>query len=73
MIDTFIGKTLAEKYRIDSVMRETELGKVYHATHLLMEKPVAVKILSPALAVDAGKDDNGGFHLGLAAALGAVF
>jgi len=52
MIDTFIGKTLADKYRIDSVMRETELGKVYHATHLLMEKPVAVKILSPALAVD---------------------
>jgi serine/threonine protein kinase len=52
MIDTFIGKTLAEKYRIDSVMRETELGKVYHATHLLMDKPVAIKILSPALAVD---------------------
>jgi serine/threonine protein kinase len=52
MIDTFIGKTLAEKYRIDSVMRETELGKVYHGRHLLMEKPVAVKILSPALAVD---------------------
>jgi serine/threonine-protein kinase len=52
MIDTFIGKTLAEKYRIDSVMRETELGKVYHGRHLLMDKPVAVKILSPALAVD---------------------
>ena len=33
-------------------MRETELGKVYHGRHLLMEKPVAVKILSPALAVD---------------------
>ncbi|HEY0460316.1 MAG TPA: protein kinase [Pyrinomonadaceae bacterium] len=52
MSDTFIGKTLAEKYRIDSVMRDTELGKVYHARHLLMEKPVAVKILAPALAVD---------------------
>ena len=52
MIDTFIGKTLAEKYRIDSVLRETELGKVYHGRHLLMDKPVAVKILSPALAVD---------------------
>jgi len=52
MIDTFIGKTLADKYRIDSVMRETELGKVYHGRHLLMDKAVAVKILSPALAVD---------------------
>jgi serine/threonine protein kinase len=52
MIDTFIGKTLADKYRIDSVMRETELGKVYHGRHLLMDKAVAVKILSPVLAVD---------------------
>ncbi len=52
MLDQFIGQTLADKYRIDSVMRETDLGKVYHATHLLMEKAVAVKILSPALSVD---------------------
>ncbi|MBS1795232.1 MAG: protein kinase [Acidobacteria bacterium] len=52
MNDIFLGKTLAEKYRIDSVMRETDLGKVYHGRHLLMDKPVAVKILSPALAVD---------------------
>jgi len=33
-------------------MRETELGNIYHATHLTIDKPVAVKILSPALAVD---------------------
>ncbi len=52
MLDQFSGQTLADKYRIDSVMRETDLGKVYHATHLLMDKAVAVKILSPALAVD---------------------
>jgi serine/threonine protein kinase len=52
MLDQFIGQTLADKYRIDSVMRETDLGKVYHGRHLLMEKNVAVKILSPALSVD---------------------
>ncbi len=52
MLDQFIGQTLADKYRIDSVMRETDLGTVYHATHLSMEKAVAVKILSPALSVD---------------------
>src|ERR1044072_1006469 len=52
MNDKFIGKTLAEKYRIDSVLRETELGSVYHGRHLLMDKPVAVKVLWPALAVD---------------------
>ncbi len=50
MLDKFIGQTIAEKYRIDSVMRDGGLGKTYHATHLLMEKSVTVKILSPALA-----------------------
>ena len=52
MLDQIIGQTLAEKYRIDSVLRDGGLGKVYRATHLLMDKPVTVKILSPALAVD---------------------
>lgn len=52
MSDQFIGKVLADKYRIDSLMRATDLGKIYHGTHLLMDKHVAVKILSPALAID---------------------
>ena len=54
MLDQFIGQTLAEKYRIDSVMRDGGggLGKVYRATHLLMDNLVTVKILAPALAVD---------------------
>lgn len=52
MVDQFLGNVLAEKYRIDSVMRDTDLGRIYHGTHLLMDKHVAVKILSPALAVD---------------------
>jgi hypothetical protein len=50
MIDTFIGQTLADKYRIEAVLRESGLGTVYRGTHLLMEKPVAVKILAPELA-----------------------
>lgn len=52
MLDQFIGQTLAGKYRIDSLLRNGGLGNVYLATHLLMDKPVTVKILSPALAVD---------------------
>lgn len=52
MADQFIGQTLADKYKIESVMRNGGLGKTYHATHLLMDKPVSVKILPPALAVD---------------------
>ncbi len=52
MTDQFIGKVLAEKYQIDSLISEGNLGNFYHGTHLLMEKPVAVKILPTALAVD---------------------
>ncbi|HEX9961469.1 MAG TPA: serine/threonine-protein kinase [Pyrinomonadaceae bacterium] len=52
MADQFIGEVLAEKYRIESVIRDGSLGKLYRGTHLLMDKPVAVKILAPALAVD---------------------
>jgi serine/threonine protein kinase len=52
MSDKFIGQTLANKYRIDTEMRDSGLGRVYRGTHLLMDKPVTVKILSPALAVD---------------------
>ncbi len=53
MLDQFIGQTLADKYRIDSLLRDGDFGKIYRATHLLMDKPVTVKILAPALAVDA--------------------
>jgi serine/threonine-protein kinase len=52
MTDQFIGQTLAGKYRVDSELRESGLGRIYRGTHLLMDKPVSVKILSPALTAD---------------------
>jgi serine/threonine protein kinase len=52
MSDKFIGQTLAEKYRIENLWRESGLGNIYQGKHLGMEKSVTVKILSPALAVD---------------------
>ena len=52
MADQFTGQTLANKYRIDSFLRADDLGSVYCGTHVSMDKPVTVKILSPALAVD---------------------
>lgn len=52
MSDQFIGKTLAGKYRVEELWRESGLGNIYHGKHLGMEKDVTVKILSPALAVD---------------------
>lgn len=52
MSDKFIGQTLAEKYQIEQLWRESGLGNVYRGKHLGMEKDVTVKILSPTLAID---------------------
>lgn len=52
MSDFFLGQTLAEKYRIDEAQRASGLGKIYRGNHLLMDKPVTVKLLPPALAID---------------------
>lgn len=54
MIDQFIGKTVADKYRIESVWREGDLGITYRATHVSIERPVTIKILAPQLAIDEG-------------------
>lgn len=52
MIDEFEGKVVADKYRIDSLIRESDFGGIYSAWHLLMDRPVTVKVLAQALAVD---------------------
>jgi len=52
MSDQFIGQILADKYQIEEVLREGEFGKIYRGKHLLMERSVTIKILSPALTVD---------------------
>jgi serine/threonine-protein kinase len=50
--DSLIGKTLAGKYRIDERLNEGGMGTVYRATHVLMEKTVAIKVLRPSFAAD---------------------
>lgn len=55
MSDQFLGQTLADKYQIESVIREGGANNIYRATHLLMDKPVTIKILAPALAHDENK------------------
>ncbi|MDQ4120814.1 MAG: protein kinase [Acidobacteriota bacterium] len=53
MTEQLIGQTLAGKYRIEQLLREDAFGKTFRATHVLMEKAVAVKILNPELATNA--------------------
>ncbi len=50
--DALLGQTLANKYRIEERLSEGGMGTVYRATHVLMEKSVAIKVLHPALAAD---------------------
>lgn len=50
--DTLLGSTLADKYRVEEKVAEGGMGCVYRATHILMEKTVAIKVLHPALAAD---------------------
>ncbi len=52
--DPYIGATLAATYRVDSLIAEGGMGRVYEARHArLSGRSVAVKILHRALAPDA--------------------
>lgn len=50
--DPFIGRTLDEKYRIEERLGAGGMGAVYRARHLLMERPVAIKVLHQRLVED---------------------
>ncbi|MBA3241657.1 MAG: serine/threonine protein kinase [Acidobacteria bacterium] len=50
--DALVGQLLAGKYRIEEKIDEGGMGCVYRATHILMEKTLAIKVLHPALAAD---------------------
>jgi serine/threonine-protein kinase len=50
--DPLLGVVLDDKYRLDERLGEGGMGAVYRATHLLIERPVAVKVLSQRLVTD---------------------
>lgn len=52
MAEQLTGTVVAEKYRLDSLLRSGELGDFYRGRHLFMDKPVTLKVLSALLAVD---------------------
>lgn len=53
MINDVVGRLVADKYRIDRLIRESESGDLYVGHHEVLDKPVTVRILSSAYAVDS--------------------
>jgi hypothetical protein len=52
MVNDLAGKLIADKYRVDSLIREDDSGDLYSARHEVLDRPVTLKILPAAVAVD---------------------
>jgi serine/threonine-protein kinase len=50
--DPLVGRTLDDKYRLDERLDEGGMGTVYRGMHLLIDRPVAIKILSSRFVDD---------------------
>ncbi|MBA3442066.1 MAG: protein kinase, partial [Pyrinomonadaceae bacterium] len=52
MSDQLLGQTVAGKYRIEQLLGADEMGLLYRAHGVTVNKPVLLKVLRPSLAVD---------------------
>jgi len=57
MAEPHIGSTLAG-YRLDALIARGGMGVVYKATHLALDRPVALKVIARQLADDEGFRDR---------------
>ena len=51
-LDSLVGTTVAERYRIDALLGAGGMGAVFRAHHLLLKRDVAVKVLHPELGAN---------------------
>jgi len=47
-----IGKLVADKYRVEKLIREEQSGDLFEGRHEILDKPVTLKILPHALSID---------------------
>ncbi len=50
--DPYLGLQIADKYRVEQLIGEGAMGRVYVAKQITLDKPFAVKILAPHLMND---------------------
>ncbi|MGH8514856.1 MAG: protein kinase domain-containing protein, partial [Gammaproteobacteria bacterium] len=43
------GQTLAGKYKIEGLLGQGGMGAVYRATHVMLGKPIALKLIRPEI------------------------
>ncbi|HEV2705379.1 MAG TPA: serine/threonine-protein kinase [Pyrinomonadaceae bacterium] len=56
--DPLVGRVLDDKYQLDERLGEGGMGTVYRATHLLIDRPVAVKVLNAKLVTDGAAKER---------------
>jgi len=56
--DRLTGRTLDDKYRLDERLDGGGMGTVYRGTHLLIDRPVAIKVLNPRFAEDKAAQER---------------
>ena len=52
--DPLLGQVLGDRFLIQARIGEGGMGVVYRATQVSVDRPVALKVLMPQLASDAG-------------------
>ncbi len=54
LMQDLVGETLSDRYRLVARVAGGGMGEVYRGFDLLLDRPVAVKVLQPSLANDPG-------------------
>jgi eukaryotic-like serine/threonine-protein kinase len=51
-IERYLGSTVCGRYELESLIAEGGMGVVFQARHLVLDQPIALKLVRPAIARD---------------------